>query len=525
MRVEAGRRPVPSVDRIILLILDLLLLGFALNLTLQPLVEPDFGWHLRAGLDLVAHGWTVPDTDPYSHTMPDWRWVEHAWLTDGLLGLLYLGLEPAGALGVILFFGIVTALAWWIAAGQASVPRTYRLAAMVASLWVALPFLGARTQLISLLGVAVLLRIWRQIQRGRRQWIWVLPALFVCWANLHGGFTAGLFLSGVLIFGALLERICADSWPALAASLDEPVLAWEDLRQVVLALGIAAVLTWLNPYGWRLYVEIYDSLMDRYMIETLREWQPVSFQGWAGQAYGFYLAGLAFVVVGWYRRVEPVRWLMLAVLLALSLLHWRNITLFLIVSVPLVAELLPLATATCLQWVPALKTYATVILLAFTIVASSGLFLLGPEHVSHVWRAGTSPQDYFEQSDYPIEAVRWIRSHHEEIGTRLYNDYGYGGFLLWQLPGEKIFIDGRMPAWRIGDRRIFQDYMDLNREHSPEISILDRYRVDWALIPRGSGLALALESHPLWKVLYADGKAVILRRQEQVDGHGRESLR
>src|SRR5512132_3330846 len=143
MNVETVRRSAPSVEKGVTPILNLLLLGFALNLTLQPLVEPDFGWHLRAGLDLIAHGWMVPDTDPYSHTMPDWRWVEHAWLTDGLLGLIYHGLEPVGALGVIIFFGVVTTLAWWVAAGQASVPQTYRLVAMVVSLWVALPFLGA----------------------------------------------------------------------------------------------------------------------------------------------------------------------------------------------------------------------------------------------------------------------------------------------------------------------------------------------------------------------------------------------
>ena len=45
-------------------LLDLLLVGFVLNLTLQPLVEPDLGWHLRAGLDLIAQGWRLPDTDP-----------------------------------------------------------------------------------------------------------------------------------------------------------------------------------------------------------------------------------------------------------------------------------------------------------------------------------------------------------------------------------------------------------------------------------------------------------------------------
>lgn len=513
MNTEPVRFSVPRSQQFIGLLLDMLLFGFVMNLTLQPLVEPDLGWHLRAGLDLIAQGWTLPETDPYSHTMPDWRWVEHAWLTDGLLALLYRGLGPFGGLGLILFFGGVTALGWWLAAGLAPVRRTYRLVAMVASLWVALPFLGARTQLVSLLGVAVLLQLWSRIQQGRRRWLWTLPPLFLLWANLHGGFTAGLFLFALLLCLSLLVRIGVDRRPALATWLDEPVLSWEDLRRCMFALGIAAAVTCLNPYGWRLYVEIYESLTDRFMIETLREWQPVSFQGWAGRAYGLYLAGFLCLVAGWYRRVEPVRWMVLVIVLLLSLLHWRNVSLFLIVSLAPAAELLALATASCLQWVPVLRAYGGAGLLMLAVAAAGTLYDLGTDHLLHVWRSGTASEDYFEQTEYPIEAVRWIRGHRDEVGTRLYNDYGYGGFLLWQLPGEKIFIDGRMPAWRIGHRRIFQDYVELNREESPALEVLDRYRVDWAVIQKGSALAQALEGRPGWRTLYGDAKVLILRRQ------------
>jgi hypothetical protein len=249
------------------------------------------------------------------------------------------------------------------------------------------------------------------------------------------------------------------------------------------------------------------------MIETLREWQPVSFQGWAGKAYGMYLAGLACLMAGWYRRVEPVRWALLLLMLGLSLRHWRNVTLFLIVSLPLVAELLALAVASCVRWVPILRTHAAAALLLLTMGTAGALSALGSEHLEHVWLSGKSPDVYLEQTEYPIEAVRWIRSHRQDVGTRLYNDYGYGGFLLWHFPGEKIFIDGRMPAWRIGDRRIFQDYADLNREDAPRLAVLDRYAVDWGLLQRGSALALALEAHHAWERIYADAKVVIVRRK------------
>ena len=501
-----------SSSRGIVSLLDLLLVAFVINLVLQPLLEPDLGWHLRAGLDAVAHGWRLPDTDPYSHTMPDWHWVEHAWLTDGLLAVIYQGLGAFGGVGLIVCFGGVAGLAWWTASGIARAPGTYRLAAMVGSLWVALPFLGARTQLLSLLGVALLLRVWQRIQQGHRRWVWTLPPLLLCWANVHGGFTAGLFLMTLLLSLSLLLKVCVERG-LCSAALDEPVLSWGDLRHCAIALGLAGAMTLVNPYGWGLYVEIYDSLTDRFMIETLREWQPVSLEGWAGRAYGLYLAVLLCLAVGWYRRVEPVRWVMLLLILGLSLRHWRNVTLFLIVSLPLLAELLAAVVDSCLRWMPVLKAYRTPVLLALTGTAATALYGQGIEHLDHVWQSGRAPERYFEQTEYPIEAVRWIRSHRHEFGTRLYNDYGFGGFLLWHLPGERIFIDGRMPAWRIEDRRIFEDYVELNRDDAPKLAVLDRYGVDWGLIQRGSALAKVLDGHQAWQTMYADAKVVIVRRR------------
>ena len=501
-----------SSFRGMVILLNGLLVAFVINLVMQPLLEPDLGWHLRAGLDLVAQGWRLPDTDPYSHTMSDWHWVEHAWLTDGLLATIYRGLGAFGGVGLIVFFGAATGLAWWVASGGAPVPATYRLAAMVSSLWVALPFLGARTQLLSLLGVAFLLRVWQQMQQGHVRWVWTLPPLFLCWANLHGGFTAGLFLLTVWLSLSLVLKVCVD-WRFLRVALDEPVWSWHDLRRCAMALGLSAAVTVLNPYGWGLYVEIYDSLTDRFMIETLREWQPVSFEGWAGRAYGVYLAGLLCLVAGWYRRVEPVRWMILLLVLGLSLRHWRNVTLFLIVSLPLMAELLAAVVSSCLRWMPLLKAQAPSVLLVLTGATATALYGQGLEHLDHVWQSGRMPERYFEQTEYPIEAVQWIRSHRSELGTRMYNDYGFGGFLLWHLPGERIFIDGRMPAWRIKDRRIFQDYVELNREGAPQLAVLDRYGVEWGLIQRGSGLARVLEDHQAWQTVYADAKVVIVRRR------------
>ncbi|MBD0315602.1 MAG: hypothetical protein ICV75_02830 [Nitrospiraceae bacterium] len=481
------------------------------NFVLQPLTEPDFGWHLRTGMDLVQHAGHVPAYDPYSHTMPDWPWVEHAWLTDLIMGCLYRVGHPVGALAVILFFGLVTASAWILAAKSSRATVPVRLAACALSLWVALPFLGARTQMLTLLGLATLMWLLHRLALGQRQAVWFIPPLFLGWANLHGGFLAGLFMLAVVLGLSSAMSLAKHIGPTNRPWLSNP---WEPYRgRLLLATVAACLLTLINPYGWRLYREIVESLSDRFMVETLQEWQPVSLETWAGQMFTAYVVLLGLAMVCCYRRSEPVRWGLWAIFLVLACRHARNIPLLLIVSLPLMADVLQdaldrlgayrLASRPC-------PAYGTGVL---TVALALFLLYLGPSHLTSVWHFGVQPAAAFRHTSYPIEAVEWVQAHRPRLGTRPVHDYQYGGFLLWWLPDEKVFIDGRMPAWRIGDRWIFRDYVALRETDPPNLALLEKYAVDWALVRRESVLARSLETLPGWRKEYEDRKAVIFAKE------------
>ena len=471
------------------------------NLVLQPLTEPDFGWHLRTGLDLIRQHGRLPLFDPYSHTMPDWPWVEHSWLTDLLIAL---GYSIGGPLAVILLFGSVTAAAWLVAVRCAETSAPVRWMASVLSLCVALPFLGARTQLITLLGLALLMWLLSRVRKDDRNAIWWIPPLFLLWANLHGGFTAGLFFLAMVLVLSWLVRVVIpgrDEGPAAVPG--------RALWGLALATGLGAVLTLFNPYGWHLHREIFDSLSDRFMIQTLQEWHPVSADTLAGKMFIVYIMVLGLSVVCWYRRVEPVRWGILLVFLLLAARHLRNIPLFLIVSLPLLAELLD----TALRQGALLFPFKRVSLRQWTAggTFALGLFLLyaGPDHLLRIWRFGVSPAVAFQSTSYPIEAIEWIQTHRDRLGARPIHDYQYGGFILWWLPGTKVFIDGRMPAWRLGDRQIFPDYIKILESDPPQMDLLEKYGIDWALVKRESPLARRLGEVPTWRKEYEDTKVVI----------------
>jgi hypothetical protein len=487
--------------------LNSLLFLVILNFALQPLTEPDFGWHLRTGLDVLHSGLTLPATDPYSHTMPDWAWVEHAWLTDVLIAGVY---SLWGGLGVIVLFATLTIGAWITASATAAAGAVFRWLACALSLWVALPYLGARTQLVTLLGLAVLSYLLKRWQDGVVWMQWWIPPLFLVWANLHGGFTAGLFLLLLVMLTTAIVRWLSARRMLFTGDCDEPVFTWPELRQLMLLTVFSAGLTLVNPYGWRLHAEIADSLSNRFMLDTLNEWQPLSLNGVAGHRYGLYLGGLALATALSYRRVEPVRWAIGGVFLMLSFRHMRNIPFFLIVSLPYCAEIMQEAVGRVRRWFPSRPGATKKAGFASTVLVGAILLWLGAGHLHHVVQSGMRPADYFKGTSYPIEAVEWVRANREAAGQRLYNDYAYGGFLLWWLPDTRVFIDGRMPAWHSGDRRIFQDYIALTGA-DPDLTVLTKYSVDWAVVKKQTPLEDQLSHLGEWSRIYEDHKVAIYR--------------
>jgi hypothetical protein len=488
--------------------LHILLLIVIFNFALQPLTEPDFGWHLRTGLDYLHNGWRLPVQDPYSHTMPEWIWIEHAWLSDVLIGAIY---EVSGELGIILLFGAITVGAWLLASKMAPVGVVFRRLACILSLWVALPYLGARTQLVTLLGLALLLLLLRRWQAGLVSARWWIPPLFLLWANLHGGFVAGLFLLVLMITTTIVVKWLATSPVKLMSHVDEPLFSWWDLKQLMFILALSSLVTWVNPYGWRLHSEILDSVTNQFMLDTLQEWQPIAVNRVAGRSYLFYLIGLGLAMMLWYRRIEPVRWVVGGLFLILSIRHMRNIPFFLIISLPLCAELLAEGFERLQKKLFPSQLQGERVNLGGALIVGAILIWLGPEHLQHVIQSGSKPEEFFRGTSYPIEAVEWIKSHRELVGKRLYNDYTYGGFLVWWLPEDKIFIDGRMPTWHRGEDQIFRDYVALTAIDPPDLSLLKKYSVDWALVQKKTLLDEGLAHEPAWTRLYEDRKVVIYR--------------
>lgn len=422
-------------------------------------VDPDFGWHLQTGRYIAALG--VPVHDVFSYTAASFAWVDHEWLSD----VLTAGLYRWGGFGTV---AVVFATVWTAAlmlAVRVAVRRPgWRVWPVYAVGFAAVAADAvARPNAWTALGLAAVL--WATRQDGtwahdRRRW-WMV-GMFGLWANLHGGFAVGLVALGL---AAVRER----RW--------WPVVAW------------SVVATFVNPYGVGVYVEIWRTMSDTQLHSLIGEWEPLK----VGVVNGFYIVLWLFVVLAQRWRYEfglPVG------LLAASLSSQRQFPLFVVATLGQLAQgyeqlarLLHLERGWRAWALPALMTVLAVGL-AVKIAVHPG-------------------------NDWPVRGLAVLQE--RPCAGRVFADYNFGGLVIWQLPGTKVYIDGRMPSWRGDDGHghevsYLANYAQVLNDAGFARAEFGRYEVGCALLEKQHGRLIKQLVAEGWHVDVKDERAVLLRR-------------
>lgn len=484
-------------------ILDRLWLLLLVGLGLRPILDPDFGWHLRSGTDLL-NNLTIPRVDPYSYTLPDWPWVNHEWLSDAIVALLHNYFSP---LTVVVVFSVLIAGIFLLAASVEKVSLSYKILPALVGLLAALPILGVRMQMITLLGMAWLIWTLYKYRRGELKHLWWVPIIFLGWANLHGGFVIGLVILVVFWLCEGAKRGLM-SWRGVwykKLRITELTLSWLQLKYLFGIGVLSGLATLINPYGLGLYYDFYKLFTNPFAIEHIGEWQPVSLDSVISFNFTLYLILFILVLLLAYRKIEPTRWIMSGLFLYLSFLYWRNMPFFMIMSVGFLAEILQQHTNLATRLVEKNK-----LILVSTVVIVG--IVIG-QRIDDVTSKLLNPAQALRESAYPVDAVQWAKSNPDKIGAKMFNEYDWGGFLVWQFPEQKVFVDGRMPFWQTKDRFPFFEEQYAVSAQRGSIELLEEvYGVDWMIIRPHRQLALVLSGQNNWKQVYYDKYAIIYRR-------------
>jgi hypothetical protein len=264
---EAGRSPHRllawlSDPRRALLAAVLILTG---AVGLDALSDPDVWWHIRLGDWIIAHH-QIPAGELFAYTAFGNPLVAHEWLAETLFAAL------AAVGGLFLVTVLMGLVAWSAMVATLLRGRLRGAGPIVLAIGLALgaraaePVLGTRPQVFTFALVCWTLWIAESYLRSGGKRLWLLPPLFLLWANLHAGFIAGIgFLAVVLVAETIKRR-----WSLGTVASRQRITA------LAVALGASALAACVNPYGpWLFVFAATTGATER--AKGIVEWQSPNF--------------------------------------------------------------------------------------------------------------------------------------------------------------------------------------------------------------------------------------------------------
>ncbi len=428
------------------------------------LFDPDTLWHITVGDAVLAHG-TVPALDTYSFTMAGQPWMAHEWLSEVILalafriggwnGLMALTAASAGATaGIVAFYvrrhmriDIALALVLLtVSSGELSLlARPHMIALPALALWTTM-MVSARA-------------------RHSAPSLWVLP-LMTLWANLHGGFLAGLVLAAAMAAEALFDPACR---PA------------DTIRSWGLFIVGAVLAAMIGPHGIDVLFFPFR-LMAMHDLAFIQEWKPLNL-GAIGGVSGSVLLALYLGLTGRF-QLPRFRVLMVTALIFVTMQHVRYAQVFAVMAPLLIADSLRSAR-------PAMRREWAI-----------GGAVAALAVVSLCFRIGF-PMAQPTEGNYAPAALASVPDdlRHKPV----LNEYGFGGVLIFS--GIRPFIDGRADLY--GDT--FMDvYLAVARGNGAKLdAVLCEYRIAWTIFSPDSAVSSLMDRTPGWHRLFTDKNAVI----------------
>jgi hypothetical protein len=489
-----SRRVRPSLFDIIFVIWVVVIpVGFGSRLINS---DGDMARHIRLGEVILDQG-ALPRTDLFSHTMGGRPFIAFEWGSEVLYALAY---RAAGLAGVAVFAGLVLALTYALVARflirRGGDPLLAYFVSMAAAVLSAAHWL-ARPHLFTMLAVVLLLDL---LERKGRRTLWPYFALFVLWANLHGGFFYGCITIGIYAAGELLE--------ARLARGEERTEWLARARHHGAGLGLALLATLVNPNGFRNLAHVAGFFGNSAILRQTQEFMSPDFHTVNGKI--FLLALLAVVAILALTRRRPTIPVLLVLLanIAFSLISQRNIELFALVALPLLALTYDAEWRALPLFRRAKEVFQREHAGAYSGVGAAicALLLAGVALAGGRVAGLDVVPGRFDPKVFPVEAVAKARA--EQLDGKLFNYYIWGGYLVHEWPEQRIFIDGATDFY---GEKLFQEYIQIWNLDPGWRDVMQRWGVTVALVPPRSRLAHELAEDLGWSTWYCDSTAVILR--------------
>lgn len=463
----------------------------------QPMlnVDGDPPRHIRHGLWMLEHHQLI-SADPFSFTRPGAPFLGFEYGSQLLMALAH---QVGGPAGVVVLTALVIACTYgllaWVLLRLGVEPLLAYLVTLAAGVlggghW------SARPHIFTFFAVVVL--VWL-LERPRPAPVWLFVPFFAVWANIHGGFSFGTMLMGAWLAGALAECLADRTnlvWPARA-------------RYLVLAIACAGLGTVINPHGLELHRHILGFFGTHFNIDNTAEFVSPDFHQIDGRIFLIGILITLGVLTFHPRRPTFPRLFVIAMTLSFGLISVRNVALFGLTALPLLALHVNGAWCALPDFRGIRGRFGATAAQASTWPWVGGvvliLALLGINH----GRVGSAQviADRFDASVFPVSAV--ARARKANLQGHIFSEFVWGGYLVYAWPEQRIFIDGGTDFF---GEDLFKQYIKVKRTQPGWRDVLTRWNIELALLRPATTTAHELMRGGNWQPWYCDSVAVLLKR-------------
>ena len=463
--------------------------------SLVPLVPNDFWWHLKIG-ELIVKYHHIPTTNMFSWTLPaETNYYYGAWLGELLLYLFY----EMGKLELLIFTrNVLLAVTFLLIGIEAKrLSGSWRISALVVALGFTMIInnIIIRTQMWSWIPFIIFLILLIRYSEHKlsRYYLLLLPLIMVFWVNVHGSYILGLVLLGVYLLGESISLLFK-----LPDSLSRQEILWIALISLLTFIALL-----INPQTYHVIGYIFNLMTDQPSQQLVVEWQSPTPHGFSNII--FYTSIILLLILLAYSKPQNKP----TVLIAITIFLWlawsgvRYIFWYTLIILPIIALLLSRLNITKKVF-QVQRNFVNLILVCIVFIP---VIFVQPWLVENF----PLPKTYREQVlsglpigpllsiDTPVAAVDYLKIH---PGGNLFNEMGFGSYLIWAVPEQGVFIDPRVELYSFVQ---WQDYLQISSGIDYQ-QILNSYGVDRILLSKTiqPKLSQALANDPQWRLEYED---------------------
>ncbi len=477
--------------------------------------DDDFFWHLATGRYIVEHK-VVPDTDIFGFATQGVEWIPFEWGWDVLTYGLY---NIAGYNTILVFRSIAFVFIFFL---YFKLFQKFKINSFLSLLILFVLLIGImdrlspRPHVITYIFFAIIIYILTSFKYLDREKyvkkLYFLPIIFLVWGNMHMGALAG----GLFLFIFAVSEVIIFYYPKKFSSNDIKPLSISQLKVLLIISVLSALALLVNPHGINTYIYAYSHTKMK-MLETVNEWRSpfdtMFGTGYVITLYKVFLFGGLIILIYSYIRKDLFQAILYIVLFFYSIRAIRFtvdyeflIVFFFAYSMNyFIMRTGKTKAVSFLLYNNGVKIAAAAALIYICFQVPSGNIY---ETLRYYRVFGWGINDDF----LPVQLFDFMKEN--DIKGTPYNHFGTGGYLVWNFPGQKNFIDSR----NLNDN-IFNEYNSIMSKTPGFEKKMEKYNFDYViyldpdLIRRPNDLQRVIVSYlarnPEWKLVFWDDKSML----------------